>query len=171
MLQILYEVLYIKHSKCFPFLPYFHKSFNSSSLISLFLKKIPLYLFLSSKFHSPSSVFIRHRSIVLGKHLCSRKDWYTISQVKKCLWLQVPSMCWKVRSECLEKFLPSSVSTSFNISLKKKCYWSIVDIKCHINFCFTAQWLGYTYIYKFSYSFLLWFITGRVCHFFSRPLQ
>ena len=35
---------------------------------------------------------------------------------------------------------------------------SIVDLQCCVNFCSTAKWLSYTYIY--TYSFLLWFITG-----------
>ena len=39
-------------------------------------------------------------------------------------------------------------------------YSSIVDLHCciHTNFCYTAMWLSY--IYSFSYSFPLWFITG-----------
>ena len=27
------------------------------------------------------------------------------------------------------------------------CYWSIVDLKCCVNYCCTAKWLSYTYIY------------------------
>ena len=41
-----------------------------------------------------------------------------------------------------------------------KFYWSIVDLQCCINFCYTAKWLSYIYLYPFSYSFPLWFITG-----------
>ena len=34
-----------------------------------------------------------------------------------------------------------------------KFYWSIVDLQCCINFCFTAKWLSYTYIYSFLFNF------------------
>ena len=40
----------------------------------------------------------------------------------------------------------------------KKFYWSIVDLHCFVNFCYTAKWLSYTYIYSFSYYFPLWLI-------------
>ena len=43
--------------------------------------------------------------------------------------------------------------------------WSIVDLQCHINFCYTAKWSSYTHthIYNtlfFKYSFPLWFSIG-----------
>ena len=37
--------------------------------------------------------------------------------------------------------------------------WSIVDLQCYVNFCWTAKWLSHTYIYFSSYSFPVWFIT------------
>jgi len=33
------------------------------------------------------------------------------------------------------------------------------DLQCCINFCCSAKWLNYTYVYSFSYSFPLWLIT------------
>ena len=43
---------------------------------------------------------------------------------------------------------------------KKLFYWNIVDLQC-ANFCCTAKWFSYMYIYiLFSYSFPLWFIAG-----------
>ena len=44
--------------------------------------------------------------------------------------------------------------------IKKIFYWSLVDLPCCIWFWCTAEWLSHTYIYSFSYSFPLWFITG-----------
>ena len=41
-----------------------------------------------------------------------------------------------------------------------KFYRRIVDLQCCVDFCYTAKWLRHTYIYSFSYSFPLWFITG-----------
>ena len=38
-------------------------------------------------------------------------------------------------------------------------YWSIVDLQGCVNFCCTEKW--FRYIYSFSYSFPLWFITGH----------
>ena len=38
-------------------------------------------------------------------------------------------------------------------------YWSIVDLQC-VNFCCTTKWFSYIYIYTFSYSFPLSFVTG-----------
>ena len=37
--------------------------------------------------------------------------------------------------------------------------WSIVDLQCCASFWCTAEW--FSYIYSFSYSFPLWFITGH----------
>ena len=49
---------------------------------------------------------------------------------------------------------PSSFSSKhtllfllFYISLFKKNYWSIPDSQCCINFCCTAKWFSYTYMY------------------------
>ena len=43
-------------------------------------------------------------------------------------------------------------------------FWSIVDLQCCVNFCYTAKWFNYTYIYiLFSkYAFPLWFIIGSL---------
>ena len=38
--------------------------------------------------------------------------------------------------------------------------WSIVGLQCCVNFCYTAKWLSYTYIYSFPHSFPLCFVTG-----------
>ena len=35
---------------------------------------------------------------------------------------------------------------SFFLSFNLLFYWSIVDLKCCINFCYIAKWLSYTYI-------------------------
>ena len=42
-------------------------------------------------------------------------------------------------------------------------FWSIVDLQYCVNFCCTAKWFSYIYIYIhsfFKYSFPLWFIIG-----------
>ena len=37
-------------------------------------------------------------------------------------------------------------------------YWSVVKFQCCVHYCSTAKWLSY--MYSFSCSFPLWFITG-----------
>ena len=54
-------------------------------------------------------------------------------------------------------------------------YWSIVDLQYCVNFCCTAKWFSYTYIYSFLYYwyFPLWFIIGYWIYFsvlYSRTL-
>ena len=34
----------------------------------------------------------------------------------------------------------------FFFALKKNFYWSIIDLKCCVNFCRTEKWFSYTYI-------------------------
>ena len=45
------------------------------------------------------------------------------------------------------------------LSFKKKFYWCAVASECCVNFCCTGEWLSYTHIYTFSYSFPFGFIT------------
>ena len=54
----------------------------------------------------------------------------------------------------------------------KKFYWSIVDLQCYVNFSCKVIQL-HIYVYSFSYSFPLWFITGYWIQFpvlYSRTL-
>ena len=41
-------------------------------------------------------------------------------------------------------------------------YWSIVDLQCYINFCCTAKWLSYTYLYTFFFIFLSMMVYHRI---------
>ena len=34
---------------------------------------------------------------------------------------------------------------------KIKFYWSIVDLQCWVSFCYTAQWISYTFTYIYSF--------------------
>ena len=40
-----------------------------------------------------------------------------------------------------------------------KFYWSILDLHCYDNFCYTVKCFSYTYIHSFSVSFPIWIIT------------
>ena len=51
---------------------------------------------------------------------------------------------------------PEVRSSLHSCLFKNLFYWNIVDLQCCVNFCYTAKWLSYTYVY----SFLLRFITG-----------
>ena len=39
--------------------------------------------------------------------------------------------------------------TNYFISI----FWSVVDLQCCVNFCYTAKWFGYTHIYTFFIFF------------------
>ena len=51
------------------------------------------------------------------------------------------------------------VSSSSSSSFFSLFYWSVVELQCFVNFCYTEKWFSYTYIFFFIF-FLLWFITG-----------
>ena len=37
--------------------------------------------------------------------------------------------------------------------LKNNFYWSIVDLQCCVNFCYTAKWIRYIWLHSFLDSF------------------
>ena len=58
-------------------------------------------------------------------------------------------------------------------SLKKKFYWSIVDLHCCVDFCYSEKWLSYTYIlfhyglsWDIEYSSLCYTVAAA-----AKPLQ
>ena len=83
------------------------------------------------------------RTAVPGIRLCSVPWGFIV--LSCCLSLQAP--------------LPKRQKRTLLVSF----YSSIADLQCHVNYCCTAKWFSYTYIYisfSFLYSFPLWLITG-----------
>ena len=38
-----------------------------------------------------------------------------------------------------------------SVLFKKQFYWSIVDLRCCVNFCYTVKWLSFTYTFFFVF--------------------
>ena len=45
-------------------------------------------------------------------------------------------------------FNPATAERTFFL---KVLYWSIVDLQCYANVCYTAKWFNYVYIYTYIY--------------------
>ena len=50
--------------------------------------------------------------------------------------------------------MPSSRGSSQSREGKERNYWRIVDFQCCVNFCYTAKWFSYTYIYLDTFFFI-----------------
>ena len=94
---------------------------------------------------------------VHGEFLAFWEVWGLLPTFSRCSVGAVPHVhvflmyLWGGRwSPCLT-LTPSWRSLRSETSfLKNLFYWSIVDLQCFVNFCCTAKWFSYIYIYSFS---------------------